>query len=82
MRGNHQIAFSGADTAVVFSHSRAWNRLEAGALPKNGGDPLSEISGTYDHGFTRNRNGWRVNAMTFTATAAHGKDFERNTPGG
>ena len=81
LRGNHQIAFDGPDTAVLYSHGYAWNRMDRGALPENGGEALWEVWGTYLHGFVRTDQGWRVNAMTFTATAERGSEFVRNTPG-
>ena len=81
LRGNHRITFEGDDAAVMQSHGYAWNRMEAGALPENGGEALWEVWGTYEHGFERTEDGWRVNAMTFTATAERGSEFVRNTPG-
>ena len=82
LRGNHQIVFDGPDAAVLHSHGYAWNRMDRGALAENGGEALWEVWGTYLHGFERTDAGWRVNAMTFTATAERGSDFARNTPGG
>lgn len=82
LRGNHRVTFSDKDNATLLSHGYAWNRMEAGGLAENGGDPLWEVWGTYEHGFTRTSEGWRVNAMTFTATAERGNPFVRNTPGG
>ena len=82
LRGNHRITFEGADAAVMQSHGYAWNRMEAGALPENGGEALWEVWGTYEHEFARTERGWRVNAMTFIATAERGSEFVRNTPGG
>ena len=70
------------DSAVMLSHGYAWNRLEAGALEENGGNPLWEVWGTYEHRFERTADGWRVNAMTFNATAQRGNDYVRDTPGG
>ncbi|MEO0918603.1 MAG: nuclear transport factor 2 family protein [Pseudomonadota bacterium] len=81
LRGNHRITFEGEDAAIMQSHGYAWNRMEAGALPENGGEALWEVWGTYEHGFERTENGWRVNAMTFTATAERGSEYVRNTPG-
>lgn len=81
LRGNHRITFHDADNATMLSHGYAWNRMEAGALDENGGDPLWEVWGTYQHGFTRTNEGWKVNSMTFTATAERGNSFVRNTPG-
>ena len=51
------------------------------ALPENGGEALWEVWGTYEHGFEKTEDGWRVNSMTFTATAERGSEFVRNTPG-
>ncbi len=82
LRGNHRVTFSDADNAEMLSHGYAWNRMDSGALAENGGDPLWEVWGTYLHGFTRTAQGWRVNAMTFTATAERGNPYVRNTPGG
>lgn len=81
LRGNHRITFEGRDAAVMQSHGYAWNRMESGSLPQNGGEALWEVWGTYDHGFTRTQDGWRVNAMRFFATAERGNAFVRNTPG-
>ena len=81
LRGNHRITFEGSDAAVMQSHGYAWNRIETGALPENGGEALWEVWGTYEHGFERTAQGWRVNAMKFTATAERGNAFVRNTPG-
>ena len=81
LRGNHRITFNGSNAATMVSHGYAWNRMETGALAENGGDPLWEVWGTYLHEFTRTDDGWKVNAMTFTATAERGNDFVRNTPG-
>ncbi|WP_227268521.1 nuclear transport factor 2 family protein [Roseobacter weihaiensis] len=82
LRGNHRITFDGADAAVLHSHGYAWNQMASGALAENGGDALWEVWGTYVHGFERTQDGWRVNAMTFTATAERGNAYVRNTPGG
>ena len=82
LRGNHRVTFTGPDSAVMLSHGYAWNRLEAGALEENGGNPLWEVWGTYEHRFERTEDGWRVNAMTFNATAQRGNDYVRDTPGG
>ena len=81
LRGNHRITFDGPDAAVMHSHGYAWNRMERGALAENGGEALWEVWGTYEHGFVRTEDGWRLNAMTFTATAERGNPFVRNTPG-
>ncbi|MEM8631224.1 MAG: nuclear transport factor 2 family protein [Pseudomonadota bacterium] len=81
LRGNHRIAFDGAHAAVMESHGYAWNRMERGALPENGGEALWEVWGTYTHGFVRTEDGWKIDAMTFTATAERGNPFVRNTPG-
>jgi len=81
LRGNHRVTFDGADNAVLLSHGYAWNRMQSGALEENGGDPLWEVWGTYRHGFERTTDGWRVNAMTFNATAERGNPYVRNTPG-
>ncbi len=81
LRGNHRVTFHGSDAATMVSHGYAWNRMESGALPENGGEALWEVWGTYEHGFERTDEGWKVNAMTFTATAERGNPFVRNTPG-
>lgn len=81
LRGNHRVLFDGPDNAVLHSHGYAWNRMDRGALPENGGEALWEVWGTYLHGFVRTEQGWRVNAMTFNATAERGSEFVRNTPG-
>ncbi|MEM6986950.1 MAG: nuclear transport factor 2 family protein [Pseudomonadota bacterium] len=81
LRGNHQVSFSDADTATLYSHGYAWNQLERGGLAENGGNPLWEVWGHYTHSFTRTDAGWRVDGMAFTATAERGNPFVRNTPG-
>ena len=81
LRGNHRVTFEGADAATLHSHGYAWNRLERGALPANGGDALWEVWGTYEHSFVRTEDGWRVDGMSFFATAERGNPFVRNTPG-
>ncbi len=81
LRGNHRVAFDGPDTATMHSHGYAWNRMDAGADPANGGDPMWEVWGTYVHEFARSDAGWKVTAMTFEMTAERGNPFVRNTPG-
>jgi len=81
LRGNHRVTFTGPDSATMLSHGYAWNRMERGAEPANGGNPLWEVWGTYEHGFIRTEAGWKVNAMSFFATAERGNAFVRNTPG-
>ena len=81
LRGNHRVAFDGPDAAVLYSHGYAWNRMESGGLAENGGEELWEVWGDYTHGFVRTNDGWRVNAMTFEATAERGNPYVRNTPG-
>ena len=81
LRGNHRVTFDGSNAAMLVSHGYAWNRMERGALEENGADPLWEVWGTYEHGFTRTEEGWKVNFMAFYATAERGSEFVRNTPG-
>lgn len=81
LRGNHRVTFHSADSATMVSHGYAWNQMERGALEENGGEALWEVWGTYVHGFERTADGWKVNAMTFTATAQRGNAFVRDTPG-
>ncbi|WP_298835817.1 nuclear transport factor 2 family protein [uncultured Roseobacter sp.] len=81
LRGNHRITFENAGTATMVSHGYAWNRMERGALTENGGNALWEVWGTYEHSFVRTEEGWRVDGMSFFATAERGNDFVRNTPG-
>ncbi len=81
LRGNHRVTFDGDDAATMLSHGYAWNRMERGALEENGGNPLWEVWGSYQHGFTRTDDGWKVNFMAFYATAERGNEFVRNTPG-
>lgn len=81
LRGNHRVTFHSEDSATMLSHGYAWNRMESGALAENGGEALWEVWGTYEHGFERTSEGWKVNAMTFTATSERGNPFVRNTPG-
>ncbi len=81
LRGNHRITFEGDDEAMMVSHGYAWNRLDRGALPENGGEALWEVWGTYEHSFVRTEEGWRVDGMSFFATAERGNTFVRNTPG-
>ncbi|MEM7753008.1 MAG: nuclear transport factor 2 family protein [Pseudomonadota bacterium] len=82
LRGNHRVAFDADGTATMQSHGYAWNQMERGALPENGGEALWEVWGTYVHGFVKTDEGWKVDAMTFIATAERGNAFVRNTPGG
>lgn len=82
LRGNHQVTFPSAETAMVYSHGYAWNRMESGLAQENGGEALWEVWGTYEHGLARTEDGWQVTSMTFTATAERGNDYVRNTPGG
>lgn len=81
LRGNHRIDFDGPDAARMRSHGYAWNHMDRGALPENGGEALWEVWGTYSHDFARTKDGWRVTGMSFTATAERGSAFVRNTPG-
>jgi hypothetical protein len=81
LRGNHRITMTGPDSAVMLSHGYAWNRMERGALPENGGEALWEVWGTYEHVFVREAGVWKVSGMTFVATAERGSEFVRNTPG-
>ena len=81
LRGNHRVTFDGTDAATMLSHGYAWNRMERGALEENGGNPLWEVWGSYEHGFTRTDEGWKVSFMAFYATAERGSEFVRNTPG-
>ena len=81
LRGNHQIAFTGPDSAVMESHGYAWNRMDRGGLEENGGNPLWEVWGTYEHSFVRGEGGWRIDGMRFTVTAERGNSFVRDTPG-
>ena len=67
LRGNHRILFDGSDAATLHSHGYAWNRMERGALEENGGNPLWEVWGTYEHGFERTAEGWKVNFMPYPA---------------
>ncbi|MEO1723526.1 MAG: nuclear transport factor 2 family protein [Pseudomonadota bacterium] len=81
LRGNHRVTFDGADAATMHSHGYAWNRMEAGADPANGGEALWEVWGTYTHGFARSGDGWAVTSMTFVPTAQRGNTWVRDTPG-
>lgn len=81
LRGNHRIAFDADGSATMLSHGYAWNQMERGALPENGGGALWEVWGTYKHSFVQTDQGWRVDAISFFATAERGNDFVRNTPG-
>lgn len=81
LRGNHRITFADTDTAQMHSHGYAWNHMERGALPENGGEALWEVWGTYTHDFSRSADGWQVTGMSFTVTAERGSAFVRNTPG-
>ncbi|WP_158308171.1 hypothetical protein [Roseobacter litoralis] len=40
LRGNHRITFEADGTATVVSHGYAWNQMERGALPENGGNAI------------------------------------------
>lgn len=81
LRGNHRVTFEDDGRATMLSHGYAWNRMERGALTENGGDALWEVWGTYIHGFVATDVGWKIDAMTFTATAQRGNAFVRDTPG-
>lgn len=81
LRGNHQVSFPSADTATVYSHGYAWNRMERGLEAENGGEALWEVWGSYTHDLRRGARGWEVTGMSFTATAERGSSFVRNTPG-
>ncbi|MEM7487622.1 MAG: nuclear transport factor 2 family protein [Pseudomonadota bacterium] len=81
LRGNHRVTFDGPDAATMHSHGYAWNRMEAGADPANGGEALWEVWGTYTHGFARTGDGWTVTSMTFVPTAQRGNEWVRDTPG-
>jgi hypothetical protein len=81
LRGNHRVTFLDEDSAVMRSHGYAWNRLERGAEPANGGDPMWEVWGEYVHGFTLTDAGWKVDAMSLAVSAQRGNDFVRDTPG-
>ncbi|MEL6980592.1 MAG: nuclear transport factor 2 family protein, partial [Pseudomonadota bacterium] len=78
LRGNHRVSFGDEETAVMLSHGYAWNRLEAGALPENGGEALWEVWGSYEHSFIRTDAGWRISGMKFFATAQRGNPFVRD----
>lgn len=81
LRGNHRITFEADGSATMVSHGYAWNKMERGALAENGGNALWEVWGTYKHSFVQTDAGWRVDGMSFFATAERGNDFVRNTPG-
>lgn len=81
LRGNHRVTFLDDGRAVMLSHGYAWNRLESGGLPENGGDPLWEVWGEYVHGFTLTGEGWKVDAMSLAVGAERGNPFVRDTPG-
>lgn len=40
LRGNHRITFEADGTATMVSHGYAWNQMERGALPENGGNAI------------------------------------------
>ena len=82
LRGNHRVTFDGPDAATMHSHGYAWNRMEAGADPANGGEPLWEVWGPYTHGFARIGDGWTVTSMAFAPVAQRGNFWVRDTPGG
>ena len=79
LRGNHRVTFTGPDRAVMASHGYAWNRMEAGGEAANGGNPLWEVWGTYEHRFVRVDGAWKVEGMTFTMTAQRGNPYVRDT---
>ena len=81
LRGNHRVTFLDDNSAVMRSHGYAWNRLDRGAEPANGSDPMWEVWGKYVHGFTRTDAGWKVEAMSLAVSAQRGNDFVRDTPG-
>lgn len=57
LRGNHQVSFPDADTATVYSHGYAWNRMERGLAAENGGEALWEVWGSYTHDLQRGETG-------------------------
>lgn len=73
LRGNHLVTLQG-DRATVYSHGYAWNRMEGN------GDPLWEVWGTYEHGFSRTPQGWKVTSFTFTMTHERGNMWVKATP--
>ncbi len=81
LRGNHRVSLEADGSATMLSHGYAWNRMDRGALPENGDNPLWEVWGIYTHSFVETEAGWKVDAMTFKATAERGNPFVRNTPG-
>lgn len=81
LRGNHRISFGDDDTATLVSSGYAWNKMDRGALPENGGEALWEVWGTYQHNMVRTDDGWKIEGMAFFATAERGSEFVRNTPG-
>lgn len=69
LRGNHLIDVQG-DKATVSSVGYAWNalpRVVAGGAPE-----IWEVWGTYRHGLTRTRAGWKVEEMSFNAVRQRG----------
>jgi len=79
LRGNHRVTFIDRDRAILQSHGYAWNRMEAGALAENGGNPLWEVWGTYEHRLVRTGKTWKIAAMTLTISAERGNPYVRNT---
>ncbi len=79
LRGNHRVSFTDKNAAVMHSTGYAWNRLEEGARPENGGEPMWEVWGNYTHTFERMDDAWRITGMTFTMTAQRGNAFVRDT---
>lgn len=57
LRGNHRVVFNVSASATMQSRGYAWNRLEAGVDPANGGEALWEVWGSYTHGFARGTDG-------------------------
>ncbi|TRY33206.1 nuclear transport factor 2 family protein [Aliiglaciecola sp. M165] len=79
MRSNHSVLFRDSHNATMTSSGYAWNRMEEGALPENGGDALWEVWGNYEHKFVKTADGWKISAMTFNMVAERGNAFVRNT---
>lgn len=73
LRGNHLVTIDG-DSATVYSHGYAWNKMEGN------GDPLWEVWGNYTHEMRRTAEGWKVTAFTFVMTHERGNMWVKTTP--
>ncbi len=75
LRGNHIVAFEGANQARLTSSAYAWNRLDG--LP---GGALWEVWGQYDYEVERSDAGWVITDFTFVPTHDRGNRVVPGAP--